>query len=73
MSKSLEIKVIISNSTEKIIKENDILKVYINVSPEKGKANKRTLELIARYLGLKKSQLSIIKGQTCRNKVISIT
>ena len=37
---------------------------------EDGKANKRLLEILADYLGVKKSQLSIVSGARSRDKLI---
>ena len=44
------------------------LKVCVTASPEKGKANKAMIELLAKSLGLKKSQIELISGQTSHQK-----
>ena len=49
-----------------------ILKVRVNQPPEDGKANKAAIELLAKYLKVKKSAVSIISGETSRNKIIEI-
>ena len=41
-----------------------MLKIKISAQPEKGKANQRLLEFLAKQLGVKKSTISIISGQT---------
>jgi uncharacterized protein (TIGR00251 family) len=41
-----------------------MLKIKISAPPEKGKANQRLLEFLAKQLGVKKSAISIISGQT---------
>jgi uncharacterized protein (TIGR00251 family) len=43
---------------------NGMLKIKISAQPEKGKANQRLLEFLAKQLGVKKSAISIISGQT---------
>ncbi len=48
------------------------IQVKIAAPPEKGKANKELVDFLSRTLGVKKSAISIIKGQTSRNKVIII-
>jgi uncharacterized protein (TIGR00251 family) len=48
------------------------LHLKIAAPPEKGKANKELIDFLGRKLGIKKSAISIIKGQTGRNKVITI-
>ena len=49
-----------------------VLQVKVAAPPVKSKANKELTAFLSRALGVKKSSLSIIKGQTSRNKVISI-
>ena len=41
-----------------------MLKIKISAQPEKGKANRSLLEFLAKQLGVKKSAISIISGQT---------
>jgi uncharacterized protein len=47
-------------------------KVYVNAPPEDGKANAAVLALLAKALGVPKSRLSVLKGETSREKVIKI-
>ncbi len=44
------------------------LKVCVTQAPEKGKANKAIGELIAKWLGVKKSQVELIAGETALQK-----
>jgi uncharacterized protein len=44
------------------------LKVCVTQSPERGKANKALIELLAKSLKLKKSQIELISGQTSHQK-----
>jgi uncharacterized protein (TIGR00251 family) len=48
------------------------LKVEVSQSPDKGKANKALIELLARRLGLKKSQIQLLSGETARQKRLLI-
>ena len=48
------------------------LKVRVSVVPEKGKANKAVLALLAKALGMAKSRLFVVSGGSDRNKVIRI-
>ena len=52
--------------------KDGVLQVKINAPPEKGKANEEFLTFMAERTGVKKSFLTIIKGQTSRDKVILI-
>jgi len=45
-----------------------MLKVCCTQIPEKGKANKAILEVLAKLLKLKKSQISLISGETDSHK-----
>lgn len=49
-----------------------LLRVYVTVVPEDGKANKAVIELLAKELGIAKSRLSITHGLTDKNKTIRI-
>ena len=44
------------------------LKVCVTQAPEKGKANKAVMELLAKKLGLKKSQIELLSGETSHQK-----
>ena len=48
------------------------LKVRVSAVPEKGKANQALLAFLAKKLGLAKSKLSLISGDTQRKKILRI-
>jgi uncharacterized protein (TIGR00251 family) len=48
--------------------QDGMLKVCVTQSPEKGKANKAVIELMAKSLGLRKSQFELISGETSHQK-----
>ena len=48
--------------------QGGMLKVCVTQSPEQGKANKAVVELLSKTLGLKKSQIELIAGETSRQK-----
>ena len=45
------------------------IRVYVTTPPEEGKANEAVRRLLARALGLAKSRLQLVRGQTARDKV----
>ena len=45
-----------------------MLKVCVTQSPEKGKANKAVIELLAKSLKLRKSQIELLSGETSHQK-----
>ena len=48
--------------------QDGVLKVCVTQAPEKGKANKAVAELLAKKLGLKKSQIELLSGETSHQK-----
>lgn len=68
----LHIRVIPRSSRNLIKKENNFLKVYLTKPAQDGLANKQLIELLAKYLNVKKYQLKVIKGENSRDKLIAI-
>lgn len=52
--------------------KDGFLQVRIAAPPDKGKANKELVDYLGEKLGVKKSSITITKGLTSRNKVITI-
>lgn len=52
--------------------ENDQIRVYVTTAPEGGKANAAVQKLLAKALGIAKSRLTLIRGQTARDKVFRV-
>ena len=52
---------------------NGALKVSVTQVAEKGKANAALIQVLAKQLGLKKSQISLLSGQTSNRKKFRIT
>lgn len=50
----------------------DFLKITITAVPEKGKANRELIKYLSRYLQICKSRITIIRGETDRNKTFRI-
>jgi len=48
------------------------LKAYLTVVPEKGKANKKLIEILSETMNISKSRISIIKGDKSHDKIIEI-
>lgn len=67
------IKVITNSGKDEIqVKKNGELLVKVTASPEKGKANKKVLKLLAEYYNVPKSSILIVKGKFNSKKVINI-
>ena len=52
--------------------KDGVLQVRIAAPPVEGKANRELVTILSKTLGLRKSAIKIVKGQTSRNKVIRI-
>ncbi len=48
------------------------LKVSVSAAPERGKANDAVVELLAKSLGLKRSQVSVTAGLTSKQKTVRL-
>lgn len=48
------------------------IRVYVTTVPEGGKATKDVVKLLARALGVPKSQLELLRGATSRDKLFVI-
>jgi uncharacterized protein (TIGR00251 family) len=71
--KLLEIKVRAGAKKNAVdLQEDGSFKISTTATPEKGKANKAVLTLLANYLGKSKSDLEIASGQTSSNKRIRV-
>jgi hypothetical protein len=53
-------------------KKDGSLEARFSAVPEKGKANKIAIDMVAEFLGIPASRIKIIKGARERNKLISI-
>ena len=69
----IAVKVSAGASRDRIMGEHDAaLKVAVSAAPEKGKANKAVCALIAKTLGIAKSHVSVVAGETSRDKKVLI-
>lgn len=53
--------------------QGDALTIKLTAPPVEGAANKASVEFLAERLGIKKSQITLVSGQTSRDKVFEIT
>ena len=68
----LAVKVVPKASMNKIIAGEDGLLVMVTCVPEDGKANAAVVQLVAKALHVAKSCVSVVLGQTSRQKVLHI-
>jgi hypothetical protein len=60
------------SSRQAVTVEDDTLVVWVNTPPVEGKANAMCLRLVAEWLGVAKSNLTILSGARQRQKLIGI-
>jgi uncharacterized protein (TIGR00251 family) len=51
---------------------NGALKIALTAPPVEGAANKALMEFLAKLLGVPRSSVALISGETSRNKVVSV-
>jgi len=57
---------------DEVVEEGDHLKVYVRAPPVRGKANEAVIEVLAKFFGVKKSDIRILSGEKSREKVIEV-
>ena len=73
MVKKIFIHVIANASKPEVIKlSKDEFKVKVDKIPEKGKANKRLIEILSKHLNKSKRDIQIIKGEKSNKKIVLI-
>ena len=70
--KTFNIRVNAHSKQNKVVQEDDVLRVYTTVAPENGRANSAVIELLAKHFKLPKSRIKIVKGLTSRDKIVTI-
>lgn len=53
-------------------KGEEVLLVYVTAQPDKNKANESMLRLLSTHFEVPVSELTIVRGQTSRNKIVRI-
>ncbi|MBF9060412.1 DUF167 domain-containing protein [Rhodobacterales bacterium HKCCSP123] len=54
------------------IEPGEPIRIHVTAAPDKGAANAAILDLLARSLGVAKSRLTLLRGQTSRDKVVRL-
>ncbi len=68
----INVKVIANSSKERIEEQGEVFRVYVNVPPIEGRANRRVVELLAEHFKVKKYSIEIVSGEKTNKKVIDI-
>ncbi|SEK25792.1 DUF167 domain-containing protein [Pacificibacter marinus] len=60
-------------SRNAVLMQDGAVRVYVTCVPENGKATKEVVKLLAKTLGVSKSQIALLRGAISRDKVFQIT
>lgn len=60
------------SKTEKVVKTKEGFEVFFNVVPEKGRANKKVIEMLSSYLEVSKSSIVLISGESSKTKIFKV-
>jgi len=69
----LKIRISPNASKNQIIITDDGIKIKVTAQPVENKANKALIEYIAKYLKVPKTSVSIIKGETSKDKTLLLS
>ncbi len=59
-------------SRNAITREEGEIRVYVTTVPEGGKANAAVVKLLAKAVGVPKSRLELVRGQSGRDKLFRV-
>ncbi|MEX2245025.1 MAG: DUF167 domain-containing protein [Fimbriimonadaceae bacterium] len=59
-------------SRDRLEFRDGVLRVYTTAPPVDGEANKAVVALVAKRLGVAKSRVSVLRGESSRDKVLRI-
>ena len=68
----IKVKVVPKSSKISIEERENVFHVKLTAPPDKGKANKQLVEVLAKHFEVKKSKIKILRGATSHNKVVEV-
>jgi len=68
----IKVKVVPKSSRERVEEAGGYLKVFLRDPPQKGKANRRLVEVLAEYFQVKKYLVRIVRGEYSREKIVEV-
>jgi uncharacterized protein YggU (UPF0235/DUF167 family) len=69
----ISVKTIAKAKVNKIVRTSDrVFKIYVTEAPERGRANKKVIEILSEYFKVPRSRISIKRGVVSNKKVIEI-
>ena len=69
----LKLRVVPGASRDRVVGVlGDALKICVSAAPEKGKANKRIVAMLAAWLGVAGRDVQVVSGETARDKRVLV-
>ena len=69
----ISVKVIPGSSQQKVVQLSETdFRVYVNVPPVKGEANKQARDLLCRFFNLPRHQVILVSGKTAKIKTFEV-
>ena len=68
----IKVRVMPNSAREEVIKQDEGYIVRVKAPPQEGKANEAVIKLLAAYLKVPKSAVTIASGLSGRNKIFEI-
>jgi len=59
-------------SRNRIVFESNAIRIWVTASPTDGEANAAVCELLAKFLGVAKTRVEVVRGHSSRSKRLSI-
>jgi len=70
---TLSVRVVPRSSREGVAGfEGGVVRIRLNAPPVEGRANEALLKFLAKALGVSRAQLTLVSGETGRNKIVRI-
>ncbi len=64
------LKIVPNSSRNEVVMEEDFIKIKLTAPPVENKANKVLVEFLAKKLGIAKSKIKIVRGETSKIKTL---
>lgn len=68
----IKVRVVPNAKQERLVRQADLLKVYLTAPAQEGRANQALIDFLAETFRVKKRQIIIRQGLTSRDKVVEI-
>jgi hypothetical protein len=68
----IDVRVVPRSNRNAIVREGELLKVWLTAAPVDGAANEALIKLLATRLDLPRSALRVVRGTSGRQKVVEI-